>query len=104
FEMLLLILADGYVRRTVEKHVRRLKHRVGEEPDARALLMLPALLLELGHALQPAHPGSALQDPGKFGVGGDGALLKQDRLVRIDAAGNQRRSPLPDIGTQPCRI
>ena len=99
-DMLLLVLADRHVGGAVEQDVGRLQHRIGEQPDRRALAVLAGLVLELGHPVEPAHPRGALQHPGELRVGRDGALPEQHRFRRVDAAGDQRRGHLADVGAQ----
>ena len=67
-DMLLLVVADRHVGRLVEQDVGGLQHRIGEQADARALAVLARLLLELGHAVEPAHARGAAEDPGQLGV------------------------------------
>ena len=55
--MLLLVLSDGHVRRLVDEDVRRHEHRVRIKTEARQIALLPRLLLELRHAVEPAERG-----------------------------------------------
>ena len=66
--MLLLILADRHVRRAVDQNVGGHQVRIGVEADRRVLAVLAGLLLELGHAVEPAEAGDAIEHPGEFGV------------------------------------
>ena len=86
--MLLLVIANGNVRGLVDQNVGGLEHGVGEQPDARAVLVLTRFLLELGHPVEPAHPRGALKDPGKLGVRRDRTLREQDRTLGVDPAGD----------------
>ena len=52
--------------------------------------MLARLFLELGHAVQPAQPRHAIENPGKLGMVGVLALVEDDVLLRVDAGGDQR--------------
>ena len=54
-EMLLLVLADRHVRRAIDQDVGRHQARIGVKPDRGVLAVLAGLLLELGHAVEPAH-------------------------------------------------
>ena len=49
--------------------------------------MLGALVLELGHAVQLAHIGKAVQDPSQLRVGAHMALAINQALLRVQAAG-----------------
>ena len=75
-QMLLLVFADRHMRRLVDEDVGRHQHRIGVEADAGALLVLAGFLLELGHAVEPAEPRHAIEDPGKLGMCGHRAWLK----------------------------
>jgi hypothetical protein len=59
-----------------------------------ALAVLAGLVLELGHAVEPAHPGGAVEQPLQLGMGGHLRLVEQHRAVGIDPAGDQRRDHL----------
>src|SRR5690606_42061222 len=63
---------------------------VNVKADARALAVFPRLFLELGHAVQPADAGDAVQHPAEFSVGLDRALVEQHRLLRINARRQNR--------------
>ena len=43
-----------------------------------------------GHEVEPADSGDAVEQPGQAGVGGDGGLVEQDVLVRLDAHGDEQ--------------
>ena len=103
-DMLLLVLADRDVGRLVEQDVGGLQDRVGVEADADALAVLARFLLELGHPVEPAHPRRAGEQPGHFGMGGDARLVEQQRLVGIDAAGDQGGGHAVDVGAQLGRV
>jgi len=92
-EMLLLILTDRDMGCAVDQDVRRHQGRVGIKADGRVLAILAGLLLELGHAVEPAQPGDAIEHPGELGVLGDLALVEHDVPPRIDAAGDVGRRP-----------
>mmetsp|Transcript_449 Transcript_449/g.1406 ORF Transcript_449/g.1406 Transcript_449/m.1406 type:complete len:246 (+) Transcript_449:539-1276(+) len=73
FEMLRLVITDGDVRGLVEKNVCRHQRWVREEAEICVVLaILARLLLELRHAIEPAHWRVALQDPRQLGVARDG--------------------------------
>jgi hypothetical protein len=88
-DMLLLVLADRHVARLVEEHVRGLQHRIGVQADARALAVLAGLFLELRHAVQPADPRRAVQDPGEFRVGRHRGMIEQHGSALVDPARDQ---------------
>ena len=104
FEMLLLILADRHVGGAIDQNVGRHQVRIGVEPDRDVLAILAGLLLELGHAVEPAQPRDAIEHPGEFGVLGDLALVEDDLLLRIDAAGEERRGHLARVARQLARV
>ena len=70
-QVLLLVVADGHVRRPIGEDVGRHQVRIDVEPDGRVLAVLAGLLLELRHAVEPAEPRDAIEDPGELGVRGD---------------------------------
>ncbi len=97
-QVLLLVLAHRHVGRLVEQDVGGLEHGVGEQRDRGALAVLAGLVLELRHAVQPAHPGRAVQQPLQLGMGGNLGLVEQDRASRIDPAGDQGGDHLARVG------
>ena len=92
--MLLLVLADRHVRGAVDENVGRHQARIGVEADRDVLAVLAGLFLELGHAVEPAEAGDAIEHPGELGVLGDLALVEDDVFLRVDAAGEERRGHL----------
>ena len=87
-EVLALVVADGHRVGVVQEDVGRHQHRVGEQarPDR---LLAGALLLELGHPLQLAVGGGALEEPFERGVLGDLALYEERAAIRIEPDGDQ---------------
>ena len=75
--MLLLVVADRNMRRAIGQNVGRHQVRIGIEPDGRLLAVFAGLLLELRHAVEPAEPGDAIEDPGKLGMRADLDWLKR---------------------------
>ena len=67
-EMLLLVVADRHMGGAIGEDVGRHQGRIGEQADRGVLAVLAGLLLELRHAVQPAHAGDAVEDPGELGV------------------------------------
>jgi hypothetical protein len=92
--MLLLVFADRHVGRAINQDVGRHQIGIDVEPDRGVLAVLAGLLLELRHAVEPADAGDAIEHPGELGVLGDLALVEDDVLCRIDAAGKKRRGDL----------
>src|SRR5690606_23565600 len=62
------------------------------------------LLLELRHAVQPAHARDAVEHPRKFRMARNLALVEDDRLVGIDTGGEIGTRDLADIVGQFGRI
>ena len=89
--MLLLVVADRNVGRPINENIGGHQDGVVVKPDRGVLPVLARLLLELGHAVEPAEPGDAIEHPGKLGVLGDPALVENDVGLRIDAAGEKGR-------------
>ena len=96
-QMLLLVLADRHVGRAIDQNVGRHQARIGVKPDGGVLAVLARLLLELRHAVEPAEAGDAIENPGQLGVLRDLALVEDDVLFRIDAAGDEGRRHLADV-------
>ena len=95
--MLLLVLADRHMRRLVDQDVGRHQVRIGVEPDRGVLAVLAGLLLELGHAVEPAQAGDAVEHPGELGMLGDLALVEDDVPLGIDAGGDEGGRDLADL-------
>ena len=102
--MLLLVLADRHMRRAIEQDVGGHQAGIGVEADGGVLAILAGLLLELRHAVEPAHAGDAIEHPGEFGVLGDLALVEDDMLLRIDAGRNEGRRHLANAGLEVGRV
>ena len=100
FEVLLLVLADGHMGGAIQQDVGRHQHRIIVQSDGRILAVLAGLFLELGHAVEPADPRHAIEDPGQFRMPGNLALVEDDVLVRIDARGDEGRGHFPGIARQ----
>ena len=90
-EMLLLVLADRHMGGEIGEDVGGHQHRIVVEADRGVLAVLAGLLLELGHAVEPAEPGDAVEHPGKFGMDADLALVEDDRA----SSGRCRRRGRP---------
>ncbi len=102
--MLLLVLAHRHMGGAVGQDVGGHEHRVGVEPDAGGLAVLAGLVLELGHAVEPAQPRDAIEDPGELGMGRHLALVEHDRARRVDAGGEERGGDLSDLRLQLGRV
>ena len=102
--MLLLVRADGNEVRLVQQDVRGHQDRIGEEAGVDVVRVLGGLVLELRHAVQFAHVGETVQDPGQFGMGADMALAVEDGLFRIDTAGQVQRCQLQAAAAEIRRI
>mmetsp|Transcript_50157 Transcript_50157/g.132002 ORF Transcript_50157/g.132002 Transcript_50157/m.132002 type:complete len:478 (+) Transcript_50157:177-1610(+) len=91
-EVLPLVLAHGDELRLVEQDVRRHQHRVAKQAHAnrlavaRARFLLRLLLLELDHALQPAHRRRAVEQPRQLRVRRHVRLHKHLGALRINSA------------------
>ena len=85
-QMLLLIVPDGDVRRAIDQNVRGHKRGIGEKAYGRVFAVLAGLFLELGHSVEPAHPGYAIENPSQFSVFRYLALVEDDMPVGIDSA------------------
>ena len=96
-EMLLLVLADRHMGGVIEQNVGGHQVRIDVESDARVLAVLAGLLLELGHAIEPADARDAIEDPGELGVARHLALIEDDVRLRIDARGDERGRHLAGV-------
>ena len=103
-QMLLLVLADRHVRRLVEQDVGRHQHRIGVEPEPGIVALLAGLLLELGHAVEPAQGREAAQEPAKLGMARDAALVEDDAAVGIDAGGDVGGGHFVRLGAELKRV
>ena len=102
--MLLLVLADRHMGRAVDQNVGGHQVRIGVQADRDVLAILAGLLLELGHAVEPAEARDAIEHPGELGVLGDLALVEDDLLLGIDAAGDEGRGHLARGPRQLARV
>jgi len=98
--VLLLVLADRDVGGEIGEDVGRHQHRIVVEADRGILAVLARLLLELGHAVQPAEPRDAVEYPGQLGVHRHLALVEDDLLDRVDAGGNEGRCYLARVAAE----
>src|SRR5262245_36371470 len=95
--MLLLILAHRNMSRLVGEDIRRHQVRIGVETDGRVLAILARLLLELGHAVEPAKPRHAIEYPGELRMSRRLTLIEDGVLTRIDSGGDESRRNLPRL-------
>src|SRR5690606_24048989 len=91
-QMLLLIVADRNVRRTVDKNIGSHQTWIGEQAERGVFTILAGLVLELRHAVHPADARDAVEHPGKFGVLWHRRLIEDNVLDRINARSNECRS------------
>ncbi len=96
-EMLFLVLADRHVRGLVDQDVGGHQRRIGVEAERDVLAVLAGLLLELRHAVHPAEPGDAIEDPGELGVLGHHRLVEDRVLGAVDAGRQEGRCDLPRL-------
>src|SRR5262249_3253286 len=74
------------------------------EADRGVLAILAGLLLELGHAVEPAEAGDAVEDPGQLRMAGHLALVEDDVLAGVDAGGEIAGRHLARLRAQRLRI
>jgi hypothetical protein len=89
FEVLFLVVADRHVGGAIEQDVGCHQHRIVVETHRRGLAILAGLFLELRHAVEPADPRHAIEDPGQFRVFVHLALVEHDVFLGIDARGDK---------------
>ena len=104
FDVLLLVLADGNMGGAIKQDVRRHQGRIGEKADRGVLAILAGLFLELGHAIEPADAGDAIENPGQLRVFRDLALIENDVFDRVDARGDIGGGDLADRLAQRLRL
>ncbi len=97
FQVLALIIADRNARGVIGKHVGGHEIGINVETGGRILPILAGLVLELGHAVEPADPCDAVEDPGELGMRADVGLHEQDMAAGIDAGGQQHRRHFPGL-------
>ncbi len=102
--MLALVLADRHMRRMVGQDIGRHQIGVDIEPGRGVLAVLARLLLELGHPVEPADAGDAVEYPGKPDMGVHLRLQKQDVPLGVDAAGEQHGRHLPRLAGEHRRL
>ena len=91
-QVLALVLADRDPVGLVQQDVGGHQHRVGEQPDGRALRAhLGGLVLELGHPLGLPEARQAPQDPAELSVLGDLRLQEDRGLLGVDSGGDHLR-------------
>ncbi len=84
----------------IHQDVGRHQHRIIVQSDRGGLAVLAGLVLELGHAVEPADSRHAIEDPRQFRVFEHLALVEHDMLFRIDAAGNEGRGDFAGVARQ----
>ena len=103
-EVLALVVADGDAGGVVGEDVGG--HEVGVDVEAGGdgFAVLAGLVLELGHAVEPADAGDAGEDPAEADVGVDGGLVEEDVAGRVDAAGEEGGGHLAGGGGEGFRV
>ncbi len=84
-QMLFLVLADRHMGCAIGENVRRHQIGVGKQSDRCIFAVFSRLVLELRHAVEPADPGHAIEDPGQFRMFGNLRLVEQNRPFRVDS-------------------
>ena len=87
--MLGLVFTHRHQLSLVEQDVGGHKDRVAEQRQARVLVLLRSLLLELDHFVKPAQWGQSRQEPHHLSMCSDIRLHKQGALLGVDATGDQ---------------
>ena len=98
--MLFLVFTHRNMRGFVSQNVGGLEHRIGKQADRGALGVLTSLVLELGHPLDPAHAGDAVEDPGKLDMREHRGLREDDRLGRVHTGGHEGGGDLAGLVDQ----
>ena len=104
FKVLFLILADRHMGCLVQQDVSSHQDRIGIEAERGHFLLLAGLFLELGHAVEPAHRGQGGEQPGKFGMTGNPALLEDRAMGGVDPGCDIGSGQFTDIAAQLCRV
>ena len=99
-DVLLLVLADRHVGGAVRQDVGGLEHRVDVQAGERLLAVLARLVLELGHAVEPAERRDAVEDPGELGVRRHVALHEDGGVLGIQPGGQEPGRDLVGLGAQ----
>ncbi len=103
-QVLALVVAHRHAGGTVGGDVGRHQVRIHVQPGRRRLAILPRLVLELRHPVQPAEARDAVEDPAQADMGVHRGLREQGAARRIYAAGQQRGGHLQRLGAQLCRV
>ena len=93
-QMLLLVVPHRHMGGLVEQDVGGHQRGIGQKPERDVLGIFPRLVLELGHAVHPADPRDAVEDPRQFGVLDDLALVENDMGFGVDPRRDERRGDL----------
>ena len=96
-QMLLLVFAYGNMGCAVNQNVGGHQGWVGVKPDRHVFAIFTGLFLELRHAVQPPKPRRAIEHPSQFGMLGHLALVENNMLFRVNAAGDKGRRHFADI-------
>ena len=97
FEVLFLVVADRHAGRVIGQDVGRHEVRIDVKTGRGGLAILSRLVLELGHAVEPADAGDAVEDPGQPRMGRHGRLVEEDVPLGIDPAGDDGGGQFPRL-------
>src|SRR5919201_4173352 len=88
-QVLLLVLSYRYVRCPINENIGGHQRGIGVEADRGVLAVFARFFLELGHPVEPAQAGHAVEYPGELRMLSDLTLIEDDMFFRIDPAGNE---------------
>ena len=103
-EMLLLILAHRHMRGVINQNIRRHQRGIAEKAKRHVLRVLAGLVLELRHALHPAHSGDAGKDPAKLRMFRHLALIDQYGFFGADAGSDKPGCQFAGVPAQICGV
>src|SRR5438270_670422 len=92
-----LVASDRYEAALYEQDVRRLQHRVGEEPEVDVIRLLARLLLERRRALDPAVGSDHAEEQEKLGHLRHRRLQVKDAFGGVDADGKDVTGQVEEV-------